>query len=71
MRVKTDLPAPEAPTKTEHLAAAHVEVEPVHHQLVAEADLQPAHADDDLAGARAVIEVGRRRRGGVGLGPGQ
>ncbi len=57
--------------EAEHFAAAHVDVEPVHHQMVAETDLQPAHADDDLADARALVEVGRRRRGGVGLGLGQ
>ena len=57
--------------QAEHFAAADVDVEPIHHQMVAEADLQPAHADDDLAGARAFVEVSRRRRGGVGLGLGQ
>ena len=48
--------------EAEHLAAADVEVEPVHHQMVAEADLQPAHADDDFAGARGFVESPARPR---------
>ena len=39
--------------KAEHLAAIEVEIEPVHHQVVAEADLEAAHADDDFARPRA------------------
>src|SRR5580658_4560691 len=39
--------------KTEHLAAIEVELEPVHHQMVAEADLEAADANDDVARARA------------------
>src|SRR5579871_2020169 len=34
--------------ETEHLAAIEVEVEPVHHQMIAEADLEATHADDDV-----------------------
>src|SRR5579863_5278003 len=41
--------------KTEHLAAIEVEVEPVHHQVVAEADLEAADADDDVARAWAGV----------------
>ena len=43
--------------EAEHLAAIEVEIEPVHHQMVAEADLEAAHADDDLAlGARGLAD---------------
>ncbi len=47
------LAGPGGADKTEHLAAIKVEIEPVHHQVVAEADLEAAHADDDVARARA------------------
>ena len=39
--------------KAEHLAAIEIEIEPVHHQVVAEADLEAAHANDDFARPRA------------------
>ncbi len=48
-RIKTDLPVPEPPTTTQYLAAAHVEVETVMHELiVAEAIDQTPDGDDDF-----------------------
>ena len=46
--------------KAQHLAAIEIEIEPVHHQMVAEADFEAAHANDDFALGRR-----RRRRGGL------
>ena len=61
VRVRTDLPCPDGPTKPRDLAAIDVEVEPLHHDLAAEADHEVAHADDDVA-RRGAVE----RRGGRG-----
>ena len=43
--------------KAQHFAAIEVEIEPIHHQMVAEAHLEAAHANDDFA------------VGGLGEGP--
>ncbi len=51
------LAGPRRADEAEHLAAVEVEIEPVHHEPVAEADLEPADADDHLpfgAGGRKV-----------------
>jgi hypothetical protein len=50
------LALPRAADEAEDLAAHHIEVEPVHDHLLAEGDLEVAHADNDLA---------RRAGGGV------
>lgn len=39
--------------ETEDLAAIDVEIEPLHDRLLTEADLKPAHANDNLALVRA------------------
>ena len=58
VRVSTDLPRARGADEAEHLAAIEIEVESVHHELVAEADLQAAHPDDSLA-------IGRRGVAGL------
>ena len=60
------LARPRAADEAEHLAAVDVEVEAVHHQPIAEADLKPAHADDDLAGRRTVGGAGPQAGGDDG-----
>jgi hypothetical protein len=42
-RISTDLPVPDPPTTPNDLAAAHVEVQPLMHHLLAEAGAKPAH----------------------------
>ena len=46
--------------KAEHLAAIEIEIEPVHHRMIAEAHFQAAHANDHFAlrrlGRRGVVQ---------------
>ncbi len=45
--------------KAEHFAAIEIEIEPIHHQMIAEANFKAAHANDDFAlGPGAGCSVG-------------
>src|SRR5277367_6391532 len=35
--------------EAQHFAAIEIEVEPIHHKMIAKAHLEPAHANDNLA----------------------
>jgi len=56
--VRTDLPAPEAPTKPSTSAAIKIEIEAVHHQFIAKADLRPRTRSTASRGSAAAAPVG-------------
>ena len=43
VRISTDLPLPDPPTKPEDLATPHIEVQVIEHHMVAECDHEVAH----------------------------